>query len=129
MIIPHATTHVEPYGEGEYLVLYHVTTRYRLDLICAKGLDPAKSRGKRQVVWLVDGSKLAWAIAHCSIRHDVKVDQLRVIRTLFMETDLKRTRRVGVWNVDHQFYINPKDTYSARSALKWTIDTDIAKYA
>ncbi len=118
MIVPHLTTHVEPYGEGEYLVLFHVTTRYRLDLICAKGLDPDKSTGRRKVIWLVDGSMLAWAIAHCSTRHQVGVEQLRVIKTLFMDANLKRTRWTGVYNVDHRFYINPKDTCSARAALK-----------
>lgn len=73
-----------------YAVVYHVTTRYRADLIAAKGIDPERSKGKRKCSWYVSFPMLAWAIAHVSLRHKCPLENIIVIRCTIPLADLKK---------------------------------------
>lgn len=107
----------QSYSTG-LLCLYHVTTRYRLDLIVARGLDPYKSRGKKKVIWLVNSEKVAWAIAHVSIRHNVPVENIRIQAVYLSDQDIYRAPNTGVYCLPEKIYVNPALNFSARAALK-----------
>lgn len=96
---------------------FHVTTRYRADLICAKGIDPRKSKGKQQCSWLVGMPRLAWAIAHVSIRHDIKVNDIRVIELWINPEDTSMFAIADVVRCFKGIFINPSGVISARKAL------------
>lgn len=74
------------------MTLYHVSPSKNRDSIARFGIDPIFSKGKQNVSWFVDQSKLVWAVAHCSARHSVSVDKLDVWVT---ETPLKRQRKTS----------------------------------
>lgn len=80
------------------MTLYHISPASNRDSISRLGIDPVFSKGKLDVCWFVDQSKLVWAVAHCSARHSVSVDKLDV---WVVETPLKRQRKTawrGVFN-------------------------------
>lgn len=58
--------------------LYHVTPNTTHDSITRQGVEPIYSRGKMRVSWWVDRSRLMWAIAHVSAKHQVSVDKLDI---------------------------------------------------
>lgn len=97
---------------------FHVTTRYRADLIVAKGIDPKKSKGKQQCSWLVGMPRLAWAIAHVSIRHDVKVNDLRVVQLWLDPAGLNLFVIPNVYRAFKDIFIHPSGVISARKALR-----------
>jgi len=58
--------------------LYHVTPNTTRDSITRQGVEPIYSRGKMRVSWWVDRSRLMWALAHVSAKHQVSVDKLDI---------------------------------------------------
>jgi hypothetical protein len=78
--------------------LYHVSPTKNRGSILAFGLEPLLATGKEQKVWLVDRSRLLWAIAHCSARHHVSVDQLDIWELPEVVSKLKRTAWRGVYS-------------------------------
>lgn len=70
---------------------YHVTLARNLESITRTGVDPAFSKGKQQVSWFVDRSKLAWAILHVQKRYKVNMADIIV----FSAQTLKRARNSG----------------------------------
>jgi len=76
---------------GEVVIVYHVTPRANEAAIMKRGIDPVFSRGKQQLSWFVAPNRIAWAIAHCSARHHIPVDQLVVFPVPF--TRLKNWRK------------------------------------
>jgi hypothetical protein len=59
-------------------VLYHVTLRDNHASITRAGVEPLFARGAKKASWWVDYSRLHWALAHCSARHNASVNQLEV---------------------------------------------------
>lgn len=76
--------------------LYHVTLASNLESIASTGVDPEFSQGARKLSWWVTRDKLAWAIAHCSLRHDCKVNDLVVVSIFRPLKKGSRTRWAGV---------------------------------
>lgn len=78
------------------MLLYHVTSLRRWQVICWQGLWPITSQGARPVVWLCSRSKLMRS-ARCVLRaHGWRPDDLVVIRVQVRRGWLDRYRR-GVW--------------------------------
>lgn len=111
---------------AQYARVYHVTTRYRADLIAAKGIDPARSKGKLKVSWYVAAPMLAWAIAHVALRHGTPLENIVVIPVTMPHEKLTRTRWKNVLTCDTKAFPDPRLYISARRALrriagdKWT---------
>lgn len=84
--------------------LYHVSPKDNLDSIYERGILPEKSRGKKQLIWLVDEQRLPWALAHCSVQHDCKVSDLMILRVVAGDKHVKRTRLSGIYT--YAFVLN-----------------------
>jgi len=106
------------YVPQRYLQLYHVTTRYRADLIAAKGIDPERSKGARKVSWYVTWEMLPWAIAHVSLRHKTSIERIVVIGIVIRRTNVKATRWTNVYTASDTMYPDPHEYSSARACLK-----------
>jgi len=102
---------------SQYTWLYHVTTRYRADLIAARGIDPARSKGKRKVSWYVGQRMLAWAIAHVSLRHKTPIENIVVIAVHVRIDDMKKTAWRNVLTCDQVVHPSPHHFVSARKTL------------
>lgn len=101
-------------------ILYHVTTRYRADLIAARGIDPERSKGKRKVSWYVDQAKVDWAIAHVSIRHNCPVANIVVIPVMMGIRHFNLTQFKDVYTCAEVVYTRPGWYMSARAWLKYS---------
>jgi len=77
--------------------LYHVSPRQNFDSIMELGVSPAFSRGRRNVVWLVDYEKLPWAMAHVSEKEDVSVLHMLVFTVAAPKPELRRAPWRGVY--------------------------------
>jgi len=108
---------IQQHLPSQYNTLYHVTTRYRADLIAARGIDPARSKGKRQVSWYVGWQMLAWAIAHVSLRHKTPIENIVVIAVHVRIDDMKKTAWRNVLTCDQVVHPDPRNFSSARKSL------------
>lgn len=70
---------------------FHVTLAKNADSIYRSGIDPIFSQGKQKLSWFVTHDRLPWAIAHCSARHNVTVNELIIFPVPSLR--LKRVRR------------------------------------
>lgn len=58
--------------------LYHVSLASNHASIDRAGVDGIFARGAKKASWWVDYSRVHWALAHCSAKHGVSVNQLEV---------------------------------------------------
>lgn len=80
------------------LTLYHVTPSRNVGSIAMSGIEPILATGKQQLSWYVERSRLLWAIAHCSARHHLPVNELTVFEMpANYVRNLRRTAWRGVW--------------------------------
>lgn len=87
------------------LNLYHITSYDTMKLILdSKGIDPAKSEGKRNVSWYVTRALVGWAIAHCLSRHEVAFDKLVVLKVVVATKEVLRTSRRGIYCSNRALY-------------------------
>jgi len=85
--------------------LFHITPERNLDDYSQFCIDPSCSQGAREISWFVDQHRVEWALAHCSIRHKVKVDELAIIEVMVVDLrDFNRTRWQGVYTTDQVNY-------------------------
>lgn len=78
--------------------LFHVSPARNHASILKSGVEPVMSKGKTQSSWWVSQGKLAWAIAHCSARHQLPVTELEVwLRDGDTAKGMKRSRWTGVY--------------------------------
>jgi hypothetical protein len=86
------------------MILYHITLNSNLNSIIDHGIDPEKSRGKLKVSWWVDETRIDWALAHVSARHNVPTCDLIIFKRWFDNNfefkEFKRTRWYGVYQTD-----------------------------
>ncbi len=73
------------------VMAYHVTPMENLFGIQRKGIDPSCSKGKMRASWYVSKKGVLWAIAHCSNRHSIPVDQLVVCVAMLPRNAIKRS--------------------------------------
>jgi len=59
-------------------MLYHISPVRNHISILKIGVDPGLSRSAYHASWWATSEKLAWALAHCSIRHGIPVTDLEV---------------------------------------------------
>ena len=83
------------------MLVYHITHRRNLKSVKMHGLQPCMATGKRQVVWVVRGDKIAWAVAHVARHHGWTVSTLRVLPVPTVTTTLRRTCWAGVYTCSH----------------------------
>jgi hypothetical protein len=77
--------------------LFHVTGQRNRRSIGKSGLDPQRSQGREQAVWLVSRSLVAWALAHTAAKPGRgTVQQLVVYECQISRAQLRRYRR-GIW--------------------------------
>jgi hypothetical protein len=76
--------------------LYHVTPRRNVSAILAAGLRVECCTGRMRGVWLCEGSRLPWAVAHVGRHHQTRPEDMAI---LSVEGDgmLLRFVRPGVW--------------------------------
>lgn len=79
--------------------VYHVTPGFNQAAILAVGVDPAWSRGKREVSWWVTLPRLEWALAHVSARYAVSTGALWVVESHVPEYLLRRTKMTSVFTL------------------------------
>jgi hypothetical protein len=72
--------------------LYHVTPGKNSASIHEFGLLPAKSTGKRKVVWMCEYRRLTWAFAHISAKKAIPVSEMVVCVANVETLSLSRTR-------------------------------------
>lgn len=78
--------------------LFHISPGKNRASIAKSGVDPIWSRGKTNTSWWVDQTMIAWALAHCSARHNLPVDKLEVwYRDAPSARNMKRSRWRGVY--------------------------------
>jgi len=109
---------VSQYIPQRYIQLYHVTTRYRADLIAANGIDPSRSKGKRKVSWYVEYQMLAWAIAHVALRHGTPLNNIVVISCSPRRVYVQQTRWQHVYTCNMIHFPDPREFSSARKCLR-----------
>ena len=100
----------------ETWTLFHVSPRQYFDSVMGSGISPAFSRGRANVVWLVDESKLVWALAHVSAKDDISVLQLLVYTVKPPRAELRLARWPGVYQCLIAAY--PTDVRYASDVLK-----------
>jgi hypothetical protein len=76
--------------------LYHITPRKNLESILAAGLVPSAAKGRRKVVWFCSPSKLAWALHHLAIHHDLELCELAVLCVELLPGEVSR-QRAGIY--------------------------------
>ena len=76
--------------------LYHATLKSKLASILPEGLDPNRSQGKENVVWLHTASRREWAILHIQARYKCKVSEVVIIEVNVPRSKLRRRWR-GIW--------------------------------
>jgi len=100
-------------------VLYHVSPAKNRANILSLGLDPIFSLGKEQKLWLVSAHRVMWALAHCSARHHMPVNELDIWTCQGHAPKIKKTSWSGVftypcrikvyaWNSAAEYVKNPK---------------------
>ena len=77
--------------------LYHATPKANLQSIRTNGLDPNRSQGAKNLVWLHTQSRRDWAILHTIQRHKCDVSEVVIIAVDVPRTKLRRRRR-GLWS-------------------------------
>jgi len=98
-------------------MLYHVSPIRNHTSILNTGVDPALSRSKFHASWWVTSDKLAWALAHCSVRHNVIVTDLEVwFKRPLPFKNKTRTRWQGVFTTHCNN--KPDGFMSAQEALE-----------
>jgi hypothetical protein len=76
---------------------FHVTLKANVDSIYQHGIDRVFSQGKKQLSWFVTHDRLPWAIAHCSARHNVTVNELVIFPVPSLRLkNVKRFRYPGI---------------------------------
>jgi len=78
------------------MILFHISPKRRRRGIRARGLDPAKSKGRQRVVWLVDWEYLPSLISHIAQHQDTPAAELDVWEVLIHGNFLHK-RRPGVY--------------------------------
>ena len=77
-------------------MFYHVSPRKNRGSILVSGIEPLFAVGTDHKVYLVEKHRLLWAIAHCSARHHIPVNELD-IWTISHVPRVKRTNWNGVF--------------------------------
>lgn len=99
------------------MAIYHVSPSRNHISIRQTGIDPWLCRTAFKASWYVTEDKLAWALAHCSVRYNLPVSALEV--WFLPEADLQgktRSRWPGVFYT-HKLTI-PLGFISAEEALE-----------
>jgi hypothetical protein len=102
--------------------LYHVTPARNGPFDNHFEIDPSYSKGKTLRSWFVDENRVEWALAHCSSRHKVPVNELAIIMVNVRDSSkFKRTCWSGVYTstekqmgarvVPAEFWLNTSDKY------------------
>jgi hypothetical protein len=78
------------------MYFYHVSPSKNRSSIMLTGIDPLLATGNAAKVWVVDKSRIEWAIIHCSARHAVSVLELDVWA---VKEPLKKPRRTSTSGV------------------------------
>jgi len=98
-------------------MLYHVSPIRNHTSIVKSGVDPALARSRFHASWWVTSEKLAWALAHCSVRHNVIVTDLEVwFKRPITFKRQTRTRWAGVYT--SRCNNHPDGFMSAQEALE-----------
>lgn len=95
--------------------VYHVTPGFNQPSIAATGVDPARSRGARQVSWWVTLPRLEWALAHVSARYTISVGALWVVESHVPEYLLRRTKMTSVFTLG--VVVRPEKMYNGSHYL------------
>lgn len=80
--------------------LYHWTHRRNLRSILTRGLDPARTTGKRAVVWACERSRVLWAAAHVAANHGCAPDDLVLLRIWPVKDAWRHAPFPRVWTAD-----------------------------
>ena len=99
------------------MAIYHVTPTRNHISIRQTGIDPLLSRSPFKASWYVTSEKLAWAMAHCSVRYNIPVSALEVWFLPNGDLDGKtRSRWPGIFYTHRT--IHPVAFLSAEEALE-----------
>jgi len=83
--------------------IYHVTTYAAAKSIIDDGfIDPKLSQGKNLLAWFVIKSRVTWAIAHTSRRHNVGIEKLVIFTVKTTGLELLKTNRTGIYCTAHK---------------------------
>ena len=81
------------------LTVLHVSPACNHASIAERGIDPTYHKGGYKSSWLCEKFQLNWALAHCSMRHNVAVSNLEVWTAIIGTDRLIRTKWGGVYRV------------------------------
>lgn len=79
-----------------YKSLWHVTPAYNYDSIAIYGIEPMRSTGSFNRIWLCQWKGIVGALAHVSARHSVSVDRLICIKVLVKPEEVTHFR-LSMW--------------------------------
>lgn len=85
----------------EKFIVYHVTPSWNTSSILDAGIEPARSKGREKVSWYVQKDMLPWALAHCSNRWKISVNNFAVCECWIAPEALTKTRWQGVYKARH----------------------------
>lgn len=98
--------------------LFHVTPAANLGSIMLHGVSKSFARSLPPFCWYVAAVEVPWAIAHCSLRHKVEIEHVRVLAVSVLWEEMRLTRWRGRYKTDATFH--PIYSLTAEEALAWT---------
>lgn len=66
------------------------------------GLQPERSLGAREELWLCSASNIVWAIKHLAKHHGLPEHGFMVFKVTVRRSWLRRTGKRGVWRCSHE---------------------------
>lgn len=106
------------------VLLFHVTPTMNVESIMVEGINPARSTGKRERAWLVNGSRVLWALCHISIKYNLPIGALSILKVAAPAT------QVRLWSIPGVFFTNfTMKTSHPLAAYDWIARVDQAELA
>ena len=103
------------------VMLYHVTPGFNLGSIELCGIDPTLATGRMAASWYVSKGGIIWALAHCSARHKVAVNDLIVCTVMLPRLEVKRTALPFMFYVRRRYAIacaTPSEFYLSNGGYR-----------
>lgn len=79
------------------MIVFHATPKYNSSSIARAGVLAACSRGRERCSWWVSRERVAWAVEHVSLRHNVCTRDIAVFSANIMSDSLVRSGKPGVF--------------------------------
>jgi len=104
------------------VILYHWTTRDKLGSILKTGLDPLKSQGANNVVWLADRERALSMLSHIACHKGIDASKMVLVCVLIHHKKLTKWGRPGVYRSWNE--IPPSALRNVSPSVLWDFDPE-----